>query len=421
MIVTTPDPKRYRGVELDPIATVRHRDELVDATRELGQTGGVTLLIHDDRCAAEERRLRRRGQLAEPTSRVWINPSVCEGCGDCGEKSSCLSVVPIETEFGRKTAVHQGSCNDDRSCLNGDCPSFVLVTPDRSRRSRRRGHAPPRPVAEPPVDLGVRPRRRTTNDLLVRLPGIGGTGVVTVSRILQMAAHLDGFYAAGLDQTGLAQKGGPVTSDVRIATRPIGAAVKAGARSVDLLLGLDVLGTAGDENLATADAGRTVAVVNQAGVATSAMVRDPSIPYFGDTARIDRSTRAAENLYLDAQWISERLFGDHLPTNLVMLGAAYQHGCLPVSDGAIEEAIRLNGAGTAENLAAFRWGRAAVIDRDAVTAALAPAPPSWLTFWRRVRPIWTDTRTRPTPCAISKGCSRWRVSRPSGRAIPTSR
>jgi indolepyruvate ferredoxin oxidoreductase len=199
--------------------------------------------------------------------------------------------------------------------------------------------------------------------------------VVTVSRILQMAAHLDGLYAAGLDQTGLAQKGGPVTSDVRIASRPIDAAVKATARSVDLLLGLDVLGTSSDENLATADAGRTVAVVNQAGVATAAMVRDPSIPYFSDTARIDRSTRAAENLYLDAQWISERLFGEHLPTNLVMLGAAYQHGCLPVSDGAIEEAIRLNGAGAAENQAAFRWGRAAVIDHDAVTAALAPAPP----------------------------------------------
>src|SRR5450755_412214 len=381
VVVTTPDPKRYRGVELDPIASVRHRDELVDATRELAEIGGVTVLIHDDRCAAEERRLRRRGQLAEPTTRVWINPRVCEGCGDCGEKSSCLSVVPIETEFGRKTAVHQGSCNDDRSCLNGDCPSFVLVTPDRSRRSRRsdrsrrRHQAAPRQVAEPPVDLGVRPRRRTPDDLLVRLPGIGGTGVVTVSRILQMAAHLDGLYAAGLDQTGLAQKGGPVTSDVRIASHPIDAAVKATARSVDLLLGLDVLGTSSDENLATADAGRTVAVVNQAGVATAAMVRDPSIPYFSDPARIDRSTRAAENLYLDAQWISERLFGEHLPTNLVMLGAAYQHGCLPVSDGAIEEAIGLNGAGAAENLAAFRWGRAAVIDHDAVTAALAPAPP----------------------------------------------
>jgi indolepyruvate ferredoxin oxidoreductase len=372
VIITTPDPTRYRRVSLDPIAQVRHRDDMVDAVRELGRLGGVTVLIHDDRCAAEERRLRRRGSLAEPTTRIWINPRVCEGCGDCGEKSSCLSVVPVETEFGRKTAIHQGSCNDDRSCLNGDCPSFVLVTPQPGRR-----HRPPAPgpVADPPVALSEPAHRRTQADLLIRLPGIGGTGVVTVSRLLQMAAHLDGLYAAGLDQTGLAQKGGPVTSDVRIADRPIEAAVKAGARSVDLLLGLDLLGAASDENLATTDRGRTVAVVNVAGVATAAMVRDPSIPYFTDRSRIDRATRAAENRYLDAQWISERLFGQHLPTNLVMLGAAYQHGCLPLSAGAIEEAIRLNGAGADENRTAFRWGRAAVIDPDAVTAALAPAAP----------------------------------------------
>jgi indolepyruvate ferredoxin oxidoreductase len=372
VVITTPDPKRYRRVRLDPIAQVRHRDDMVDSLRELGHIGGVTVLIHDDRCAAEERRMRRRGTLAQPASRIWINPRVCEGCGDCGEKSSCLSVVPVETEFGRKTTIHQGSCNDDRSCLNGDCPSFVLVTPHPERRHRTDG---PGPVADPPVDLDVRPPRRTPADLLIRLPGIGGTGVVTVSRLLQMAAHLDGLYAAGLDQTGLAQKGGPVTSDVRIAARPIDGSVKAGARTVDLLLGLDLLGAASDENLATVDRDRTVAVVNVAGVATAAMVRDPSIPYFTDTSRIDRATRAADNRYLDAQWISERLFGQHLPTNLVMLGAAYQHGCLPLSAGAIEEAIRLNGAGADENRTAFRWGRAAVIDPDAVTAALAPAAP----------------------------------------------
>ena len=377
VIVTTPEPKRYRGVALDPVAEVRHRDQLQDALGELRQVGGVTVLIHDDRCAAEDRRRRRRGQLPEPESRVWINPRVCEGCGDCGEKSSCLSVVPVETELGRKTMIHQGSCNDDRSCLRGDCPSFVMVTPDRGQR-RRAGSSPSvaeSAVAEPPVDLGAPRRRRTPDDVLVRMPGIGGTGVVTISRILQMAAHLDGLYAAGLDQTGLAQKGGPVISDVRIGTRPITGAVKAGARSADLLLGLDLLGALSDHNLAVADPGRTVAVVNTAKVATAAMVRDPSIPFPRDTARIDRVTRAAENVFVDAQWISERLFGDHLPTNLVMLGAAFQHGCLPVTAGAIEEAIRLNGTGAVHNSAAFRWGRAAVIDPAAVEAALGPAAP----------------------------------------------
>jgi indolepyruvate ferredoxin oxidoreductase len=374
VIITTPEPKRYRGVSLDPIAEVRHRDDLPDALRELRRVGGVTVLIHDDRCAAEERRLRRRGRLPQPTSRVWINPRVCEGCGDCGEKSSCLSVVPVETDFGRKTEIHQGSCNDDLSCLRGDCPSFVMVTPD-PRAGRKAGTR--RQFTEPPVDLVPPSHRRTPDDLLVRMPGIGGTGVVTVSRILQMAAHLDGLYAAGLDQTGLAQKGGPVISDLRIAARPIGAAVKASAGGVDLLLGLDLLGVASDENLAVADPRRTVAVVNTAGVPTAAMVRDPSIPFPTDTARIDRATRSADNLYLDAQWISERLFGDHLPTNLVMLGAAYQHGCLPVTADAIEEAIRLNGAGAQENQTAFRWGRAAVIDPGAVSDVLAPvkAPP----------------------------------------------
>ncbi|HEY6624123.1 MAG TPA: indolepyruvate ferredoxin oxidoreductase family protein [Acidimicrobiales bacterium] len=377
VIVTTPEPKRYRGVALDPIAEVRHRDQLQDALDELRQVGGVTVLIHDDRCAAEDRRLRRRGDLPEPASRVWINPRVCEGCGDCGEKSSCLSVAPIETEFGRKTMIHQGSCNDDLSCLRGDCPSFVMVTPARRQRRRARSSAPvaESTVAEPPVDLDTPRHSRTPDDVLVRMPGIGGTGVVTVSRILQMAAHLDGLYAAGLDQTGLAQKGGPVISDVRISTRPIDGAVKAGARSADLLLGLDLLGAVADNNLAVADPGRTVAVVNTATVATAAMVRDPSIPFPRDTARIDRVTRAAENVFLDAQWISERLFGDHLPTNLVMLGAAFQHGCLPVTAGAIEEAIRVNGTGAAQNRAAFRWGRAAVIDPAAVESALTPTAP----------------------------------------------
>jgi len=392
VIITTPEPQRYHGVTIDPIAEVRHRDGLQDAMDELARVKGVTMLIHDDRCAAEERRLRRRGRIPQPTSRVWINPRVCEGCGDCGEKSSCLSVVPVETELGRKTMIHQGSCNYDLSCLRGNCPSFVLVTPRSGHRplagsppngSPPNGSAPdgllpgdPQGrLPQPPVHLVPPPARRTPDDLLVRMPGIGGTGVVTVSRILQMAAHIDGFYAAGLDQTGLSQKGGAVISDVRISARPIESAIRAGAASADLLLGLDLLGVESSDSLAVADPMRTVAIVNTAEVATAAMVVDPSIAFTKDITGIDRTTRAAENLYLDAQWISEQLFGDHLPTNLVMLGVAYQHGCLPVTAGAVEEAIQLNGTGADDNLSAFRWGRAAVIDRAAVTAALTPATP----------------------------------------------
>ncbi|MHB1583782.1 MAG: indolepyruvate ferredoxin oxidoreductase family protein [Acidimicrobiales bacterium] len=369
VVVTTPDPSAYAGVDLDPIAEVRHRDELDAVQRELAEVGGVTVLLHDDRCAAEERRLRKRGKLPTPAMRLWINQRVCEGCGDCGRKSTCLSVVPVETELGRKTAIHQSSCNQDYACLLGDCPSFVAVVP--GRRSGRRAALPELPVGLP------QPTHRVPEDeLLVRMPGIGGTGVVTVSRILQMAAHLDGKHAAGVEQTGLAQKGGPVISDVRISTRPIEASARAGARSVDVLLGFDPLGAASPANLATADADRTVAVVNTAQVATAEMVKDLSVafpPPGSVAARIEAETRTGENAYLDADWIAERI-ADHLVTNMVLVGAAFQHGCLPISAGSIEEAVRLNGTAVDANLAAFRWGRAAVVDPVAVRERLAPSP-----------------------------------------------
>ncbi len=377
VVVTTPEPEQYRRVSLDSVAEVRHRDDLPEVMAELEKVGGVTVVIHDDRCAAEERRLRHRGKLSEPADRVWINERVCEGCGDCGEKSTCLSVVPVETEFGHKTRIHQGSCNHDRSCLKGDCPSFVMVTPARRHRRRRKADVEATSdLPELPVTLGDPDPLRVGTEALVRMPGIGGTGVVTVSRIVQMAAHLDGLYAAGLDQTGLAQKGGPVISDVRISHRPIEGAVRAGTKSVDLLLGLDILGAANEESLETFHPDRTVAVVNTAEVATAAMVLDGSVGFPADVTRIERSTRRTENLYLDGQWIAERLFADHLPANMVMLGAAVQHGCLPITPESVERAIELNGTAVPVNRAAFRWGRATAADPEAVRAALRPALPA---------------------------------------------
>ena len=215
VVVTTPEPERYRGVELAPERRgAPPRPDLQEIQDELAGVAGVTVLIHDDQCATEKRRLRKRGKLAQPAERVWINERVCEGCGDCGEQSTCLSVQPVATEFGRKTEIHQASCNSDMTCLKGDCPSFVLVTPPKGGKERHAHARPARrscPTREP----------RVPADVLVRMPGVGGTGVVTVSAILQMAAHLDGRHAAGLEQTGLAQKGGPVLSDVRIASAPI--------------------------------------------------------------------------------------------------------------------------------------------------------------------------------------------------------
>ncbi|GAB3896825.1 hypothetical protein GCM10027612_51990 [Microbispora bryophytorum subsp. camponoti] len=341
--------------------------------RELAAVDGVTVLIHDDRCAAEERRLRKRGKLPAPTARVVVNERVCEGCGDCGDVSTCLSVQPVETEFGRKTRIHQASCNSDLSCLKGDCPSFLLVEP----RPRT-----PRTVPEPPVALTEPVARFPERAALLRMPGIGGTGVVTVSQILQMAAHLDGLHAAGLDQTGLAQKGGPVVSDVRISPHPITGSVRAARGTADVLIGFDALGAAADDTLAVASPGRTVAVVNTAIVPTAAMVTGrAALSGAGDAiARIASATAPGTGLHLDAGALSEALFGDHMPANLVLVGAAYQHGCIPISADAIERAIRLNGgsssAAVERNLVAFRWGRAAVIDREAVfRAAIPPEPP----------------------------------------------
>ncbi len=364
IVVTTDDVAAYRGVALDPIAGVRHRDDFAAVERELAGVEGVTVLIHDDRCATEERRLRKRGQLAVPTERVVINERVCEGCGDCGDVSTCLSVLPVETEFGRKTRIHQASCNSDYSCLKGDCPSFLLVEP---------GTVAPRTVPDLPVEL-VEPSSRLDGDTtLLRMPGVGGTGVVTASQILQMAAHLDGRCAAGLEQVGLAQKGGPVVSDVRLAKHPVTGALRASRGSADVLVGFDLFGAADPATLAVARPGHTVAVVNTSITPTAAMVTGQVVLPGSPADALDAIHAAVGEVHhVDAQRISEALFGDHLPTNVLLLGAAWQLGVVPVSAEAMERAIRLNGAAVETTLAAFRWGRAAAIDHDAVLAALVP-------------------------------------------------
>ncbi|MCU1606123.1 MAG: indolepyruvate ferredoxin oxidoreductase [Modestobacter sp.] len=370
VVITTAEPGNYRGVALHPIASVRHRDDFATVEEELAAVDGVTVLIHDDRCAAEERRLRKRGQLPTPVEKVVINERVCEGCGDCGDVSSCLSVQPVDTEFGRKTHIHQPSCNSDFSCLKGDCPSFLLVEP---------GQRAARSVPALPIEL-VEPTARLTGDTtLIRMPGIGGTGVVTVSAILQMAAHLDGLHAAGLEQVGLAQKGGPVVSDIRISKHPVTGSLRASRGTADVLLGFDLLGAADSANVAAARPGHTVAVVNTTLVPTAAMVTNQVVlPGSGEDLleRISAGTRGDAALPVAAQQLSEALFDDHMPSNMLLLGAAYQHGCIPVSASAIEDAIRLNGSAVDTTLAAFRWGRAVVLDRAAVHAAVLPPVPA---------------------------------------------
>jgi indolepyruvate ferredoxin oxidoreductase len=374
IVVTAEDTSRYKGVSLAPIAEVRDRGELMAAQEELASVSGVTVLIHDQECAAEKRRKRKRGKIEEPPQRVYINERVCEGCGDCGKKSSCLSVLPVETEFGRKTEIHQSSCNKDYSCLEGDCPSFLTVIPPEAKKRDRADGLP-----LPSVELRDPPRIVDGPEFTVRMMGIGGTGVVTISQVVGMAALIDGLHVSELDQTGLSQKGGPVTSDMRISREPLTGSNRVSTATADLYLGFDVLGASNPKNLAVADPERTVAVVSTTAVPTGAMVLDTARKFpqvDGQIQAIDSATRRESNVYLDAQRLAEEVLGDHMPANMVALGAAWQRGALPLSLGALEQAIRLNGAAVDKNLAAFAWGRACVAAPEAVAKVVQQPEPA---------------------------------------------
>jgi len=338
------------------------RERLDEAQRLLREIPGTTALIYEQECAAELRRKRRRGLAPKPERRVFINEAVCEGCGDCGVKSSCMSLHPVTTEFGRKTRVHQSSCNQDFSCLEGDCPSFVEVIP---------GKKPPTPRIEE-VDL-PRPENRK-REASIYMVGIGGTGVVTANQILATAAALEGKSVLSLDQTGLSQKGGPVVSHLKILSETREASGQIAAGEADVYLGFDVLTAAQSQHLTRARPDRTAAVVSTSAIPTGHMVSHVE-ESFPDVAalrvRIDNHTRARDNLYFDAVAVSERFFSDHMPANTVVLGAAYQKGLLPLSKWSIEKAIEINGAFVETNRRAFYLGRRIAADPE----FFAPAPP----------------------------------------------
>jgi indolepyruvate ferredoxin oxidoreductase len=365
VVITSDDP---RAVERVAGVQVRHRDELIATQEELAAVPGVTVLIHEQECAAEKRRKRRRSQVPTPSTRVFINERVCEGCGDCGAKSNCLSVHPVQTEYGRKTAIDQSSCNLDYSCLAGDCPSFVTVEPSGPRRQRTFAAPAPDVFADP---IGA------PAEFTVRITGIGGTGIVTVTQILATAAHLGGRQVRTLDQIGLAQKGGAVVSDLKITTGRVEQAAKLARGECDLYLACDGLVGADPAHLRAADAERTTAVVSTSEVPTGRMIVDPSVSYPDGTAirsTIDAATARA--YYLDARGLAEALFGDDQYTNILQLGAAYQAGTIGLPAASIERAIEVNGASAEVNLQAFRRGRQAVADPDALERDLAPAPVS---------------------------------------------
>ncbi len=369
IIITSDDPGRLANVSLPDGVEVWDRGRIGEAQQVLADVKGTTILIHDQACAAEKRRGRSRGTIETPGFRVVINQRICEGCGDCGDQSNCLSVQPIDTPYGRKTAIHQTSCNFDFSCMKGDCPAFATVTVDPdAKQQRRNGHTAPEPGSLPIPDPVVDP-----DNFTVRLSGIGGTGVITVSQLIGTAALFDGFHVRGLDQTGLSQKAGPVTSDVRISRDVPASSNHATAAGVDCLLAFDMLAAAGDSHRDGAVPGRTVVIGSVDVVPTGDMVVHPDSKRYPEQLalrnRLDEVSRPDVNRYLDAGALTRGLFGSTATANVLTLGAAVQIGALPIEPASLERAIELNGVAVEQNVAAFRFGRQWAIDPDLVEAA----------------------------------------------------
>ena len=382
VLVTTDDVARYRVTDMPEGVEVWPRSRLIEAQEQLAQIKGVTVLIHDQQCAAEARRGRKRGTVAVPGQRVFINERICEGCGDCAQVSNCLSVQPVETAFGRKTRIDQTTCNLDFSCLEGDCPSFMtVVQPGRLRswlrRIKMRGRGRPGPGSGAPAapgDLDDPVPVVPTDELSVRIVGIGGTGVVTVSQVIGTAAMFDGYEVRGLDQIGLSQKAGPVVSDLRLGRDGEAASNRLGTAQADVLLAFDQLGAASPTGLSTADPQRTVVVGSVSQTPTGAMIAHPdrTMPHPAELeAAIAAATRADCRHWADAQGVTESLFGNAVTANVFVVGMAVQAGALPLAPQSVEQAIELNGVAVQSNIEAFRWGRAMVARPEAVAAAVA--------------------------------------------------
>jgi indolepyruvate ferredoxin oxidoreductase len=371
IVVVTDEPDKYppdypwaAGV------TVRHRAELMQVQRELREMPGVSAMIYDQTCAAEKRRRRKHGAYPDPARRVVINEAVCEGCGDCSQQSNCLSVEPLETELGRKRQINQSSCNKDFSCVTGFCPSFVSVEGGSLKRPKK---AASEQAALPALPLPTLPS--TANPYGILVAGIGGTGVVTVGQILAMAAHIEGKGALVLDMSGLAQKGGPVMSHVRLADRQDDLhSTRVGTGSADLVIGCDQIVTASRDALSRMGEGRTWAAINASGATTAAFIKDPDwqFPDQGSRGAIVQACGEGRVDFVDAGRIATALMGDAIATNMFMLGYAFQKGHVPLAENAILKAIALNGVSVQFNQAAFQWGRAAAHDLAFVRKLAAP-------------------------------------------------
>ena len=374
VVVVTDEPDKYpMNAGFAPGVEIRHRDDLDAVQRELREVPGLTVLVYDQTCAAEKRRRRKRGQFPDPPKRVFINERVCEGCGDCSEKSNCVSVKPVETEFGRKRTIDQSNCNKDYSCVKGFCPSFVTVHGGSLRKVRRQAIG----IADDPFATLPMPAVRPLGEPYgILVTGIGGTGVITVGALLGMAAHLEGKGCTVLDFTGLSQKNGAVMSHVRLAPAPEDLhAVRIAPGGADLLLGCDMVVAASPVALSRVENGVTHAVINSYLAPTAAFVINPDVDF--ETLAMQRALKAAagdaSTEFIDGTGYATALMGDSIATNLFMLGYAFQQGRIPLSLEAIERAIELNGVAVEINKRTFAWGRLAAHDRARVEEIVRPS------------------------------------------------
>jgi len=397
IVVVTDEPEKYEGssVRLAPGVTVHHRDDLDAVQKELREIEGTTVLIYDQTCATEKRRRRKRGTMADPAKRVVINELVCEGCGDCSVQSNCLSVEPVETEFGRKRRINQNTCNKDYSCVKGFCPSFVTVEGGTYKGTAKAPKAErPNPADLPALPEPVLPVAEQAWGIVVA--GVGGTGVITIGQLLGMAAHLEGKGVITQDAAGLAQKGGATWSHIQIANRADNIhATKVGTAEADLVIGCDPIVTANNATLAVMREGRSYVALNTHGAPTAAFVHDPNWQFPAGRCEAVITAAAGGDAQVgrvDADRLAVDLLGDSIYANPLLLGYAWQQGRVPVGHAAMLRAIELNGVQVENNKAAFEWGRRAAHDLAAVQALCKPA--QVIEFVRRSSNVDDVIRTR---------------------------
>ncbi len=370
LVIVSDEPEKYDGVQLGAGVTVHHRDELDRIQREFREIKGTTAIIYDQTCATEKRRRRKRGTLATPAKTVIINEAVCEGCGDCSVQSNCLSVEPVETDFGRKRKINQSTCNKDFSCVKGFCPSFVTIEGGQLKKAKKekKGDMAKLPALPDPV-LPV-----ATQAWGIVVAGVGGTGVITIGSLLGMAAHLEGKGVVTQDAAGLAQKGGSTWSHIQIANSPDAIyTTKVDTAKADLVIGCDPIVAANKTTLAAMQQGRTFVALNTHGAPTAAFVHNPNwqFPEAGCESAILAAVGQEGVGMFDAEHIATQALGDSIYTNPLILGYAWQKGRVPLSHAALMRAMELNGVQVDNNKAAFEWGRQCAANLPQVQAMFA--------------------------------------------------